>query len=97
MRKRRMVFGRAAGRAPAVGRAMVDVFNPAMKKLIGTLPPNSLRTLNHAVRREIRVSEWSPDHLRGRAEHMRACAMPARRRSEAIATTIACDVGTPMR
>jgi aldehyde dehydrogenase (NAD+) len=82
----------------AVGRAVVDVFNPATEELIGTIPANTAEDVNHAVASAKSVfASWSQTTYAERAEHLRRLRDALQARSEAIATTIACDVGTPMR
>ncbi|PQP20036.1 aldehyde dehydrogenase family protein [Rhodococcus opacus] len=76
----------------------IDVFNPATEELIGTVPANTAEDVDRAVRSAKEAfAAWSQTSYAERAVHLRKLRDGLATRAEEIATTIANDVGTPIR
>ena len=80
------------------GSKMIDVVNPATEEVIGRVPEGTAEDVDKAVAAATAAFEtWSQTTKEERATHLQAIAGQLATRQEDIATTVASEVGMPLK
>ncbi len=79
------------------GRGVIDVVHAATEEVLGHVPRGDGQDVDHAVQAACAAFErWAATPVVERASCLERLTEGLRRRAEAIATTIACEVGSPI-
>ncbi len=82
----------------STGSKMIDVVNPTTEEVLGRVPEGTSEDVDKAVAAAKAAFEtWSQTTTEERAQHLQAIAGQLATRQEDIATTVASEVGMPLK